>query len=93
MIGTLFIVLLYAFWTCKSYMLYRRSKDPYISVLIWGLTASILFPMFVNLGGVMKLMPLTGVPLPFISFGGTALVVMWVKVGILMRVSKEIARR
>ncbi|MCL2010922.1 MAG: putative lipid II flippase FtsW, partial [Synergistaceae bacterium] len=82
--GTLFIILLYAFWTFKAYTLYRRCNDPYMSALIWGVTVSVLFPMFINLGGVMKLMPLTGIPLPFLSFGGTALVVMWVKVGILM---------
>ena len=93
LIGTLIIVLLYAFWTCRAYTLYRRCGDPYMSVLIWGITASILFPMFVNLGGVMKLMPLTGIPLPFISFGGTSLVLMWVKIGILMRIGKEIAGR
>jgi len=89
--GTLLIVLLYAYWTYKVYTLYRRTDDPYISVLIWGITASILFPMYVNLGGVMKLMPLTGAPLPFISFGGTALIIMWVKVGILVRIGKEFA--
>lgn len=89
--GTLFVVLLYAVWTCRCYALYRRSADPWISVLTWGVTASILFPMFVNLGGVMKLMPLTGIPLPFISAGGTALVFMWVKVGILLRIGKELA--
>jgi len=91
LVGTLLIVLLYAFWTFKAYMLYRRTNDPYLSVLIWGLTASILFPMFINLGGVLKLIPLTGIPLPFISFGGTSLVVMWLKVGILIRIGKELA--
>jgi len=85
--------LLYAYWTYKVYILYRRSDNPYISLLIWGITASILFPMFVNLGGVMKLMPLTGIPLPFISFGGTSLVLMWVKIGILMRIGKEFTLR
>jgi cell division protein FtsW len=93
LVGTLFIVSLYIIWTIKSYSLYRRSSDLYISVLIWGMTASILLPMFVNLGGVMKLMPLTGIPLPFLSAGGTALVFTWVKVGILMRVGKELAFR
>jgi cell division protein FtsW len=93
LVGTLFVVFLYAVWTVKSYSLYKRSNDPYIVVLIWGITASILFPMFVNLGGVMKLMPLTGIPLPFLSSGGTALVFMWVKVGILMRIGKESAFR
>ncbi len=89
--GTLFIVLLYAVWTCKIYTLYRRSSDPFISVLIWGVMVSVLFPMFVNLGGVMKLMPLTGIPLPFVSAGGSALVFMWVKVGVLMRTGKELS--
>ena len=91
--GTLLIVLLYAFWAFKAYTLYRRSYDPFLSVLIWGITASILFPMFVNLGGVMKLIPLTGIPLPFISFGGTSLVCMWVKIGIMLRIAKEITLR
>jgi cell division protein FtsW len=93
LVGTLFVVSLYAIWTAKSYSLYRRSGDPYMSVLIWGITVSILFPMFVNLGGVMKLMPLTGIPLPFLSAGGTALVFMWVKVGVLMRIGRELAFR
>jgi cell division protein FtsW len=93
LVGTLFVVSLYAIWTVKSYSLYKRSNDSYISVLIWGITVSILFPMFVNLGGVMKLMPLTGIPLPFLSSGGTALVFMWVKVGILMRIGKELTLR
>ena len=89
--GTLLIVLLYAFWTFKAYMLYRSTDDPYISVLIWGITASILFPMFVNLGGVMRLIPLTGIPLPFVSLGGTSLIIMWAKVGILMRIAREVS--
>jgi cell division protein FtsW len=92
LVGTLLVLSLYAYWTFKCYLLYRRSDDLYISLLIWGMTVSILFPMFVNLGGVMKLMPLTGIPLPFLSSGGTALVFTWVKVGILMRVGKDMTR-
>lgn len=93
LVGTLLIVLLYAVWTCRSWMLYRRSNDPWLSVLIWGITVSILFPMFVNLGGVMKLMPLTGIPLPFLSAGGSALVFMWIKIGILLRIGRELIPR
>ena len=48
--------------------------------------------MFVNLGGVMKLMPLTGIPLPFVSAGGSAMLFMWAKVGILMRINKTLDR-
>jgi cell division protein FtsW len=89
--GTLLIVLAYAIWTWRTYRLYRRAATPYMSILIWGLTVAVLFPMFVNLGGVMKLMPLTGIPLPFVSAGGSALVFMWLKVGVLMRLSREVS--
>jgi cell division protein FtsW len=71
--------------------MYRRSRDLYTSLLIWGMTVSVLFPMFVNLGGVMKLMPLSGIPLPFVSAGGTALILMWVRVGFLLRIGKELS--
>jgi cell division protein FtsW len=93
LMGTLIIVLSYAVWAWKSYRLYRRSAEEYTSLLVWGITASILFPMFVNLGGVMKLMPLTGIPLPFISAGGSSLVFMWIRVGILLRLSREMTFR
>jgi cell division protein FtsW len=91
LMGTLLVVFLYAAWTLGAYLLYRRARDPYISVLTWGLTASIIFPMFLNLGGVMKLMPLTGIPLPFLSAGGSAMAFMWLKVGVLMRAGRELA--
>jgi cell division protein FtsW len=91
LLGTLIIVCAYAVWTWMVYRLYRHAADPYTSALIWGLAASVLFPMFVNLGGVMKLMPLTGVPLPFVSAGGSSLVFMWIKVGVLMCLFREIA--
>jgi cell division protein FtsW len=90
LLGTLTVIFLYVLWTLKSYRLYRLSRDPYTSLLLWGMTASVLFPMFINLGGVMKLMPLSGIPLPFVSAGGTALVFMWVRVGFLLRIGKEI---
>jgi cell division protein FtsW len=93
LVGTLSVVFAYIIWTWKSYRLYRRSRDAYTSLLIWGLTVSVLFPMFVNLGGVMKLIPLSGIPLPFLSAGGTSLVFMWARVGFLLRVSKELFLR
>ncbi|GHV45817.1 cell cycle protein [Synergistales bacterium] len=89
LLGTVTVVAFYSFWTWKCYRLYSRSRDPARSVLIWGMTVSILFPLFINLGGVMKLLPLSGTPLPFVSAGGTALVFMWVRVGFLLRIDKE----
>lgn len=91
LLGTIVVIALYSFWTWKCYQLYARSRDQARSVLIWGMTVSILFPLFINLGGVMKLLPLSGTPLPFVSAGGTALVFMWVRVGFLLRIDKELS--
>ncbi len=86
--GTLFLLSLYAVWTIRAYRIYRRCPNSFLSVLTLGLTTSIIGPMFINVGGVMKLMPLTGIPLPFVSAGGSAMLFMWAKVGILMRINK-----
>jgi len=86
--GTLSLLSLYAVWTIRAYRIYRRCPNPFLSVLTLGLTTSIIGPMFINVGGVMKLMPLTGIPLPFVSAGGSAMLFMWAKVGILMRINK-----
>ena len=92
LVGTLFILSLYALWTIRAYRIYRRCTNPFLSALTIGLTTSIIGPMFINLGGVMKLMPLTGIPLPFVSAGGSAMILMWAKVGILMRVDRILSR-
>ncbi|MBQ9432639.1 MAG: cell division protein FtsW [Synergistaceae bacterium] len=89
LVGTLTLMLLYALWTWRAYYVYREAKTPFTKCLALGLTASVIFPMFVNVAGVTKLMPLTGIPMPFISAGGSAMIFMWAKIGILMRIKME----
>lgn len=89
LVGTLGVLAVFCFWFLIVWGLYRRQTDPFLSALTWGLGAAVAFPLFINLGGVMNLMPLTGIPLPFISYGGSALIFMWIKVGILLRIAKE----
>ncbi|MBQ3447043.1 MAG: cell division protein FtsW [Synergistaceae bacterium] len=91
LVGTMSLVILYALWTWRVYYIYRDAKDPFLKSLALGLTASVIFPMFVNVAGVTKLMPLTGIPMPFISAGGSSMIFMWAKVGLLMRVKMESA--
>jgi len=88
-VGSFMVVLLFCIWTFRAYSTYRKAEDPFHASLIWGLSASMLIPFFINLGGVLKLMPLTGIPLPFISYGGSSLLFMWIRVGLIMRVCKE----
>ena len=89
LIGTMTLLILYALWTWRAYYIYRDAKTPYTKCLALGLAASVVFPMFVNVAGVTKLMPLTGIPMPFISAGGSAMIFMWAKVGILLRIKIE----
>ena len=89
LVGTMFLLVLYAVWTWRAYCVYRDAKTPFTKCLALGLAASVVFPMFVNVAGVTKLMPLTGIPMPFISAGGSAMIFMWAKVGVLLRIKME----
>ena len=91
-IGTFAVVLLFFLWTVRVCGACRALTDPFLSSMVWGIAVSILLPLFINLGGVLKLMPLTGIPLPFISYGGSSLLFMWIKIGILLRAGKEVGR-
>ena len=90
-IGTFGILAVFGFWFLVVWGLYRRQRDVFLSTLTWGIAASVALPLFINLGGVMNIIPLTGIPLPFISYGGSALWVVWIKIGVLVRIAKESA--
>jgi cell division protein FtsW len=61
----------------------RRVEHPYRRLVAAGLTCWLVGQATINIGGVIGIMPITGVPLPFISYGGTALVVALAAAGIL----------
>ncbi|WP_318616021.1 FtsW/RodA/SpoVE family cell cycle protein [Sporosarcina sp. YIM B06819] len=64
-----------------------RAKDPHARMLAAGMGSIIGIQTFVNLGGLTGLIPLTGVTLPFISYGGTSIILLSLALGILMNVS------
>lgn len=64
-----------------------RSRDPFGSILSVGVTAMLFWQIVVNIGMVMGLMPVVGVPLPLISYGGSSVVTVLICIGILMNVS------
>ncbi|KEJ91887.1 FtsW/RodA/SpoVE family cell cycle protein [Synergistes jonesii] len=87
--GTLCILALFAFWLMQTRDSYFRSEDSFKATLIWGISLTILLPLVINVAGVTKMIPLTGMPLPFVSYGGTSLVTMWARVGLLLRLEKD----
>jgi cell division protein FtsW len=69
-----------------------KAADPFGRLLASGIVAWFGIQIVVNLGGVTGLLPITGVPLPFLSYGGSSLVVSLAAVGVLMNVAQEPAR-
>jgi len=64
-----------------------RCRDPFGTILAVGISSMIFWQVFINVGMVMGLMPIVGVPLPFISYGGSSIVAMMICIGLLMNVS------
>jgi rod shape determining protein RodA len=66
-----------------------RANDPFASLVAFGLLASWLVHVVENIGMTLNLMPITGIPLPFFSYGGSFMLASWLSVGVLMRISSE----
>lgn len=67
----------------------RRASDPYASLCIFGIVGLIFTHIYENIGMSVSLMPITGIPLPFFSFGGSFLVAMFLALGLAFRASGE----
>ncbi|MEK9148376.1 MAG: FtsW/RodA/SpoVE family cell cycle protein, partial [Patescibacteria group bacterium] len=67
----------------------RRSPDFFSKLLTAGFASLIAFQAFINMAAISGLLPLTGITLPFISYGGTSLVVTLTMMGIILNVSKH----
>ncbi len=88
-IGTLVIVGLFALLAVVGIRIARRSPDRFGMLLVGGVTCWVVGQAVVNMGTVVGLMPVTGVPLPFISYGGSSLVVMMIAMGMVFNVAGQ----
>ena len=90
-IGTTALLILIFFFLARC--LYVASKiqpvRPALSFMLVGLTASMAFHFIENLGMCVGLLPITGIPLPFVSLGGTAMIVNFLALGIMLSISME----
>ncbi|GAB3660800.1 hypothetical protein GCM10027591_13170 [Zhihengliuella somnathii] len=90
-LGTLVIVVLFAVLAVAMYRVAFRSGDPFIRVATGGIMAWIIGQAFINMGMVTGLLPVIGIPLPFISYGGSALVISLAAIGVVLSFARQVA--
>lgn len=88
-VGVVILILIFVFIIYQGFLIATKAKDNFGKLLASGITSFIALQAVVNLSAQTALMPLTGVPLPFISYGGSALVINLFAVGILISISKR----
>ena len=88
LLRTILLVAAFAYLAYKGYKIASRTQDEFGRLIASGITTWFIFQAFINIAGISGLLPFTGVPLPFISYGGTALVTTLAGVGILLNISK-----
>jgi len=81
-------LLLFVTFVIRGFLLARRTNDQFGNLLLIGFSALITIQTFIHIGAMSGLLPLTGTPLPFVSYGGTALAVFMTISGIMVNISK-----
>ncbi len=89
-IGCAIVVTLFLFLAFRGFRLARRTQDIYGALLATGITTWLVLQAIINVGASTDSIPYTGVPLPFISFGGSSLVISLAAVGVLLNISRYI---
>jgi cell division protein FtsW len=89
LIGTLTVLLLFAVVAYQGYRIAIKAPDTFSGLLAAGITTWLVAQACINMMVVTALLPVTGIPLPFISYGGSALIINLVAVGILLSISRE----
>lgn len=90
-LGATLVIILFAIVILRGFKIAQNCPDKFGKILALGLTSWLGIQVIINLSSMTALLPLTGVPLPFISYGGSALVANLTAVGILLNISEHTA--
>lgn len=92
LLGSLAIVGLFGLLVYRGLQVARNAPDMFGRLVATGISLWMLFQAVINIGAMLSLLPLTGIPLPFISYGGTSLIISLFGAGILLNISKYTVR-
>lgn len=87
-VGSLILVSLFLIFLWRGFKISKKSSDKFSQLAALGISSWIILQTFVNIGSMIGILPLTGIPLPFISYGGSHLIAELIGVGILLNISK-----
>jgi rod shape determining protein RodA len=88
-VGTTLVILAFSFILFRLIQMAARATDPFAGLVIFGIFGAWITHVFVNIGMTVGLVPITGIPLPFVSYGGSFLLMSWVALAVAVRVSQE----
>ncbi len=88
-LGSLIIIILFIFLISIGLRIAKEAPDSLGKFLAIGLTCNIGFQVFINIAAMCQLIPMTGIPLPFISYGGSSMVATLISIGILSNIAKQ----
>lgn len=87
-LGATFVVILFVAFAIRGFQIARNARDPFGALLCIGFTSWVIIQALLNIAVMTALVPSTGVPLPFISFGGSSLMVLMIGVGLMLSVQR-----
>jgi len=88
-IGCLTVLVLFCVLFYRGFSVAFKSRNPFNSYLACGLTAVIAFQVIINIGMTIGLAPVTGLPLPFLSYGGSSMLFFWASIGFLLAINRD----
>ena len=92
-LGCFFLVCLFGVFLHRGFIIAKKCPDMFGKLLAIGITFSICFQAFTNMSVASSFVPATGIPLPFISYGGSSLCVSLCMIGVLINISKKRVQR
>ncbi|MFC1661793.1 rod shape-determining protein RodA [Gemmatimonadota bacterium] len=88
-LGTSLVLLAFAYVLSRLVRLAAEASDPFAGLVVFGIFGAWITHIFVNIGMTIGMVPITGIPLPFVSYGGSFLLMSWVAAAIAVRVAQE----
>ena len=86
MLGAAFLLALYGILICRMIAIARDSKDMFGNIVAIGMTSYLLFAIWQNIGMTIGLMPITGITLPLVSYGGSSLLTTILSLGLVLNI-------